>query len=228
MASETDQVLVVFDIDGTLTDSVAQHQSAFETALRGFDFPDLNTDWASYRHHTDSGIFAEAWNKGGFDGTPDQQGLEALFCAAFDATLMNWPMKEIAGASALMDRLTETAVPFGFATGSLRHGALRKLSILDASVSDRPLTTASEYETREAIVGKSITAIRAASGAAPGARIVSIGDGLWDLKTARALGLDFIGIGTGPKADQLRAEGADVFDDLSATTEILTRIETGA
>ena len=51
--------IAVFDIDGTLTDSVALHQAAFAEALQTFGFPALEMDWPNYQHHSDSAIFLE-------------------------------------------------------------------------------------------------------------------------------------------------------------------------
>ena len=48
------------------------------------------------------------------------------------------------------------------------------------------------------------------------AQVLSIGDGIWDLKTALHLGYEFLGIGTGPKADQMRDLKAVVYDDFVA------------
>jgi len=67
--------IVIFDIDGTLTDSVAQHQSAFESAVR----PSLRTDWSSYTHHTDSAIFEQAWEEARFEGRADLSKLESQY-----------------------------------------------------------------------------------------------------------------------------------------------------
>jgi len=44
-------------------------------------------------------------------------------------------------------------------------------------------------------------------------RVISIGDGLWDLETARRLGYDFVGIGSGDKEAALTQAGAQVFPD---------------
>ena len=49
--------LAIFDIDGTLTDSVKILQSAFVKALNNFGLYDFDTNWSSYKHHTDSYIF---------------------------------------------------------------------------------------------------------------------------------------------------------------------------
>lgn len=49
------------NIDGTLIASIEVHQKALLRTLVSFEFPSLNTDWVSYRHHTDSWIFEEAY-----------------------------------------------------------------------------------------------------------------------------------------------------------------------
>ncbi|WP_162902860.1 HAD family hydrolase [Taibaiella koreensis] len=50
------QYLIVFDIDGTLTDSVAPHQTAFVTALQQMGITEIDTNFKNYRHHTDKHI----------------------------------------------------------------------------------------------------------------------------------------------------------------------------
>jgi len=56
------------------------------------------------------------------------------------------------------------------------------------------------------IVTAAIMAAISRHGGSPD-RIVSVGDGLWDLKTAEALGLSFLGIGTGENALVLSDRG---------------------
>jgi phosphoglycolate phosphatase-like HAD superfamily hydrolase len=38
--------------------------------------------------------------------------------------------------------------------------------------------------------------------------VTYVGDGIWDVYAARDLGWQFIGVGTGPRAERLRSEGA--------------------
>lgn len=52
--------LVMFDIDGTLTQTYGPDERCFVRALdEVFGFTDINTDWASYTHCSDSGILDE-------------------------------------------------------------------------------------------------------------------------------------------------------------------------
>jgi hypothetical protein len=49
--------LVMFDLDGTLTQTCQADETCFVQALREvFGFTDINTDWASYPHSSDSGL----------------------------------------------------------------------------------------------------------------------------------------------------------------------------
>ena len=57
------------------------------------------------------------------------------------------------------------------------------------------------------------------------ARIVCIGDGVWDVRTAASLGLPCIGVGTAGRAERLAAAGATRvvpdFTDLEAVFNAL-------
>ncbi len=57
-------------------------------------------------------------------------------------------------------------------------------------------------------------------------RIVCVGDGVWDVRTARQLGYAFIGVGSGAEADRLRAEGAGhVVADFRDTVRVISALE---
>lgn len=45
--------LIVFDIDGTLTDSVAIHQAGFVQALKHLGVTAMDENFHAYKHHTD-------------------------------------------------------------------------------------------------------------------------------------------------------------------------------
>ncbi|MES2207918.1 MAG: HAD hydrolase-like protein [Pseudomonadota bacterium] len=212
---QNNRSILVFDIDGTLTDSIAPHQEALEAALRSFNFPTLRTDWASYKHHSDSAIFVEAWKEANFKNMPDKLRFEAEYKVRFDHACKQSPLKEIVGASKFLASLTDSPWHVVYATGSLRYGAQKKLESIGTEFSNDLLVTASEYETREEIVSQAIIAAQKKYNLLKPSRIVSVGDGLWDFKTAKTLGLEFLGIGHGQKAEALRSLGAVVFNDFS-------------
>lgn len=207
--------VLVFDVDGTLTDSVAQHQKAFEETLRSFPFRRLDTNWGNYRHHSDTGIFAEAWRRDGMEGQPDFEELEKRYASAYDAAVSQMPIVAIAGARRFIDGLDARWIVV-FATGSLAHGARHKLSVIDVAPEDHVVVTASEFEAREQLVEQAVLRGCARHGVAVPQEVVSVGDGTWDLKAAQNLGYGFVGIGRGPKAHRLRELGAEVYDDFDA------------
>src|SRR2546430_16667626 len=52
--------LVIFDIDGTLTQTMKADEECFVRSLAAVcGFSDVDTDWSRYKHATDSGIFHE-------------------------------------------------------------------------------------------------------------------------------------------------------------------------
>mgnify|MGYP000669299615 CR=1 FL=1 len=48
--------LVIFDIDGTLTDTVLLHQKAFTQSLTQLGVQEIDTNYNEYLHHTNSYI----------------------------------------------------------------------------------------------------------------------------------------------------------------------------
>ncbi|WP_342754542.1 HAD family hydrolase [Pantoea sp. MBD-2R] len=207
--------IIVLDIDGTLTDSVPAHQHAFEQALRFFPFQALSTDWGRYTHHSDSGIFYEAWQKANFVGEPDLATLEEAYLKAYPQALKRYPVSAIPGAAEFIATLSES---WGivFATGSLRSGALHKLGVLGIDADEVVLVTSSEFASREELVKQAVGQGCRKFGIKAPRRVVSIGDGIWDLKTANNLGYEFLGIGEGEKAAHLSASGAEVYPDFIA------------
>jgi beta-phosphoglucomutase-like phosphatase (HAD superfamily) len=54
--------LVIFDIDGTLTQTMSADAECFVRSLADVcGFTDVDTDWSHYRHATDSGIFQDIY-----------------------------------------------------------------------------------------------------------------------------------------------------------------------
>lgn len=209
--------LIVFDIDGTLTDSVAYHQTAFVAALQQMGVQKINTDFKAYKHHTDSHIakvIYELDRKENF-GTQQLDLFENLLWSQINTVTL----KEIKGALRTVI-LLEQATDFGicYATGSLRKPATYKLNTIGLNFEPGQLAASNKIETREEIVLAAIEQAKSYYQQSSFERIISIGDGLWDLKTAQTLGLEFIGIGATHK-EVLTAHGMALhFEDWSNFT----------
>ncbi len=204
-------ILYVFDIDGTLTDSVAQHLQSFVQALADVGISDIDTHWEGYLHHTDSWVFAEIFrNNFGRDPDPgERHDFMRRVNHRFQQITLTQPVVEISGALDFISRIEASQdCGFVFATGSLRPTAVQKIKQIGLHVPAELLLTASEYETREEIVLNAIAAARRYYRHDSFRKICALGDGRWDAITARNLGLDFIGIGSGEVAAKLKSVGA--------------------
>ena len=110
------------------------------------------------------------------------------------------PVKEIKGAHELLDHLNQKNYALAFATGSLKAPALLKLEQAKLWYVESLIATANDHITREAIVKDAIAKAKSYYQEETFDAIISVGDGLWDLQTARNLNLQFMGVGPKHKA----------------------------
>ncbi len=189
--------LAIFDIDGTLTDSVKIHQSAFVKALNIFGLSDFNTNWSSYKHHTDSYIFKtifEAQLKKPLIHK-DIERFEDLLHELISEAIIQNSLKEIKGAKYFLSTLTHNSdFDIVFATGSLFNPAKLKLEQVGISLPDTLLISANQIFSRDELVLKAIATAKVFYSKNTYEQIISFGDGLWDYETSKNINIDFIGI----------------------------------
>ncbi len=82
-----------------------------------------------------------------------------------------------------------------FATGSLRRPAEHKLKSVGIPFENWQLVASDHIKEREEIVKRAIKHAEEHCNISKFEQIIAVGDGLWDLVTARNLGVDFIGVG---------------------------------
>lgn len=199
--------LLIFDIDGTLTDTVPIHRSSFHETLLECGLSGLDPKITSFKHHTDSNIFKEIYNSQADDW---EEGMLLSFELKLTERIrpkIEESGNEIPGAKEFLGHLSEKGIAFGYATGSFEKPARLKLQKAQLPL-HVPLSHASSFLDRESIVQDTIRNCEAAFGS-DFSRIISIGDGIWDYKTAENLGLEFLGIAKDDQASrELRAVGA--------------------
>jgi phosphoglycolate phosphatase-like HAD superfamily hydrolase len=191
-------VVLVFDIDGTLLDSVHAHQSALLEAYDSLGLEIGQRSLSEFPDHTDSAIFdllvAEAHGRHASAG--ELLELDLTLAGEYRRRVIEAPPAEIAGARILLEQLHgDPRFRVAFATGSMRAVATQKLSQLDVNTRAAVLVTASEFLTREEIVMAAIGHATAAD--EPELPAISIGDGIWDERTALKLGLPFVAVESG-------------------------------
>lgn len=185
-------MIAVFDIDGTLTRTCAADASAFVAAFQetfGSALP--SSDWSTYAHATSAGILEEALLLlRGRGPTPDDQ---AAMLDAFLSRLRDvLPERglEVPGAGQVLTWLRDEGHAVALATGAWRQEAELKLAAAGIAVSAVPLASSDDHPDRRVILRTALE--RSGWRGEPDA--VYVGDGSWDLRAARAVGVRFVGV----------------------------------
>ena len=219
--------LVIFDIDGTLTQTMKADEECFVRSLAevcGFD--DVNTDWSRYKHATDSSIFNEIHKvRTGRPPSPveisrfRQHFVGLLARASSDA-----PFAAVEGAPLLLSRLAESAEHrVALATGAWRDSARLKMASAGLCYDDYPAASSDDAFDRESIIRLSMQKATERYGRCRST--VYVGDAVWDARACRNVGVPFIGVATDRRASRLSEEGAVcVFPDLSGTDLFLSSL----
>jgi phosphoglycolate phosphatase-like HAD superfamily hydrolase len=219
--------LAIFDIDGTLTNTNAIDAQCYVRAVHAeFGIDVTGLDWADYTFVTDIGITDQMFQERlGRRPTADEIArlqrrlvtfLEEAVAAAPDA------FAEIPGAGAALAwlrRHPDWAV--AIATGCWQVSARLKLRSAGISAEDLPSAFCEDGHSREDVVRTAHARALAQHGAEGFERVVSIGDGIWDLTTARRLSLPFVGVCAHGDGSLHRGGATHVMRDLSDVDELL-------
>jgi len=216
--------LVIFDVDGTLTDTVTIDAHCF---LRAFahvcGFAAVDPNWSHYHNATDAGIFYEVFasRMGHAPSLSETSKFRDYLVELFRAAAREAPFTAVAGAPQLLDRLhASEAYRVALATGCWRESARVKMASAGMEYDAYPSASADDAPEREAIMQLAVE--RAAERYGCVADAIYVGDGIWDARACRVLGIPFIGIGKAASAAKLRAEGAvEVLPDFSDSDWLL-------
>ena len=218
--------LVVLDVDGTLLDNLESEDVCFAAALReGLGVTTLNTDWRTYEHVTDKGIAVEAYQRA-FSVPPSAKRVTQAvdrFLTLLAEAHARVPLRPVAGARDLLAELPTRGWFPALATGAWERAARFKLTAAGLRVDQLPLATAEDGPARIAIVRAALA--RAERKCSPFERVVLVGDGVWDVAAAQALGLPFVGRASLDRAQELRARGVGAvlshFTDIEMVLAVL-------
>ena len=194
--------LIIFDIDGTLIDSVSGYHEVIEKAMNAIGILSVDTNFNALLHHTDS--YALKYNYEKFFSKSMPIALLDDFEKHIVTYLKEQPKTTaILGAKDLLKDLEISEYVIAFATGSLPESAIFKMTQAGLPIEKNLLATSKTSFSREGFVLEAIEKAKLHYNVAQFDQIISVGDGLWDLKTAQNLNLDFIGIGQANKAIML-------------------------
>lgn len=214
--------LALFDVDGTLIhyDAVyTTHTIGLLDRLFGIRIEAI--PWGEFEHVTDTFVISELFRRHlRRDPAPEElRRYRRAYAGELEALRASRPesFREIAGARAALDALDareDWAV--ALATGGSRDAALTKLRSAGFRVDHLPGGFAEDGISRQDIVRAAIAGARQHHGVTAFRRVVSVGDALWDLTTARELGLEFVAILSGNNRLELERAGATRFHETYA------------
>lgn len=123
--------LVVFDIDGTLTETMAVDTECFLRAFEEvFGFVKIDPDWSRYRHATDPGILNELIQvrRGRSPSAGEVAQFRNHFLALLEAAAAAARFRPIPGAGDMLRRLSsDPGFQVALATGAWSASARLKL-----------------------------------------------------------------------------------------------------
>jgi phosphoglycolate phosphatase-like HAD superfamily hydrolase len=220
--------LVIFDLDGTLTQTNEVDDLCFPRAFaETLGVTGIDTDWSAYTHATDTVIFEESFARR-FQRLPNSDESESFqrhFVALLSELHASQPalFAEVSGASSFLDGLQRDSRWRGaIATGCWKQSAEFKIEAAGLPTAGLPMAFVEDGISREAIVQTAAERAACHYRQQLFERVVSVGDGLWDVVTAQKLGLPFVGVAEGERAERLRRAGAShVVENFSNWTRCL-------
>ena len=219
---------IIFDIDGTLTNTKAIDDRCFICSFYNVFKVDIsNEDWSKIKHVTDWGITDEIVRRE-LDRNVTQVDLDNMLeehvRLLTEAKLTDPNQFDIvAHADDFIAHLfSQDDIKVGIATGAWERSAELKLSPFDIDLDKMAFSNSNNFISRSKITKDVINQLSSRYGQPD--EVIYFGDGEWDYKTCQHLGIRFIGIDCNEDG-KLKALGVqDVFVDYSEQETILQKL----
>lgn len=184
---------VMFDIDGTLIESYDFDSQCFSEAVKEVTGYEIDTNWSRYKHVTDTGILNQFFDEMNIENTEiAHESIKSVFLSRIQTQITKKPVREIFGASAFIASLKDLDnVTISFATGGWYESAILKLESAGIDISDIPIASSNDHHSRIEIM--KIAEKRAVKKGR--LSFTYFGDGSWDLKACKELGVNFVLVG---------------------------------
>lgn len=227
--------LVVFDIDGTLMHSAGHDESMFKKAHAHHLGAELtNAHWGNFTHMTDHAINTEFFQR--IHGRPatssEVSDIKDTFFGYVKAAHLEAPEKfsPVKGSINAVNQLLEKeGWSVCFASGGWGVSSSFKLSTLGINSDLHPAAFGDIHGDRLSLVKSAISAATDVAQIDTFDKIISIGDAIWDVDTAKILNLAFIGVSTWVSPSELRSAGAshviDHYEDYDQFSHYLNLAE---
>jgi phosphoglycolate phosphatase-like HAD superfamily hydrolase len=188
--------LIIFDIDGTILDSVSTDDKCFIQTFKDLYHIDLtNVDWNDFKNVTDIGLTIEIFDRW-LNRVPEKK--EIIIIKAHFKSLLEGRINEFTQIEKALSFINlickEPNFEIGFATGGWKETAELKCSSVGLNLNEFIFKSSNDQVSRAKIIElvwkEALDKNRIENFEA----VTYFGDGLWDYKTTNELGIDFIGV----------------------------------
>jgi len=215
--------LVIFDIDGTLVDSVKTDDECFVQTFKNLYNIDLSASkWTDFTNVTDLGLTTEIFEQN-FGQKPTKSEIVNIKTYFYD--LLSKRQKnfnEIQGAVEFVETLRSTKnFEIAVATGGWKETALLKTKSICLDLSKTVLKSSNDHFNRAEIIKMAIATSAKKKNLKTFESVTYIGDGIWDFKVSLDLGLKFIGIDNSSNGNLKKAGAKIIFSDFKKKQEII-------
>jgi phosphoglycolate phosphatase-like HAD superfamily hydrolase len=193
--------LVVFDLDGTLTDTNAVDDECYRRAIaKTIDVDPTGIDWMNAPDATDSAIaeWLLSRYRGPLSAADAIARIAEEFLAGLKAEHSRAPLRfrPVAGALGVFEYLETAGWQTAVATGSWEKTARFKLEVAGLADLNVPVSSASDAASRIAIMLLAVERARVRYGT-DFDHVVAVGDAPWDVRAAAVLGWPLVAITLG-------------------------------
>ncbi|MEL6560802.1 MAG: HAD hydrolase-like protein [Bacteroidota bacterium] len=188
--------LIVFDIDGTVVDSVKADDECFIKTFSDLHQIDLgNANWNDFNNVTDSGLTDEIFQK--HKNRKPTEAEVATIKSHFKDLLFSRKREfsEIPYAVSFIETIAQNPeFVIAFATGGWQATARLKCAAAGFELSEYLHKTSDDHYNRGEIIRLAIKSAFEIHHVKQFESVIYFGDGLWDFKTCKELDIDMIGV----------------------------------
>ncbi len=206
--------LVMFDMDGTLTDSFALDENCYVRAMEdALGLRKIAIDWEGFTHASSSYCLQEIVRaaRGHPPTAAESRAVQVRLVEVMEelGRVRGRTTREIPGAAACVRTLLRQGCAVAIASGDWEATARHKLTVAGIPFETLPSAFCEAAHARTEIMRTALSRASKHYGCASFERIVYVGDGAWDVKACRELGWPLIGIGERAFAARLRSLGVE-------------------
>ncbi|MEI6105634.1 MAG: HAD family hydrolase [Opitutae bacterium] len=223
--------LVMFDMDGTLTDAFAIEENCYVRAMQdALGIPNVHIDWHSYPHTSSTYCLDTVVQKAhGRLATPEEaRAVQARMIEIMEEATRRHGRRtqQVPGAAAAVRELLRLGYGVAIASGDWEATARHKLASGGIPFENLPAAYSDVAYARTEIMRVALARAAAHHGCTSFERVVYVGDADWDVRACRELDWPLVVVGHDTESARFKNQGVShVIPHYLEITSFLSAIE---